>query len=170
MQMQIQNCYLVVPLNCKSGWRITQELTPSCITSTYAWSLPTAKGQGVGIQKLPVEVWGITAWGSRMSRLGLWNHWLDLRNNRLRSQMSRLSLWNQELPVKELLLEVWGSGKFPIWVWEVTNSYLQFPGKSKAKNAGWVAVFPGSASASWREATFHSWMQMHIQKWLGLLS
>jgi hypothetical protein len=114
-------------------------------------------------------VWGITAWGRRRA------DWVAeimnycLRNYRLRSQMSRLSVRNQELPVEELPLEVWGSGKLPVWVWEVTSSCLHFPINPKAKHAGWVAVFHGSASASRREATFHSWMQMQIQEWLGLL-
>ena len=32
-----------------------------------------------------------------------------------------------------------------------------------------LVPMPGSAFASWREATFHSWMQMQIQERLGLL-
>jgi hypothetical protein len=58
-----------------------------------------------------------------------------------------------------------------VWVWEVTSSYLLFAGNPKIKNARWVAILPGSASASRREATFQSrmQMQMQIQDWLGLL-
>ena len=37
-------------------------------------------------------VWGITAWGSQMSRLSLWNHWLGLRNYRLRNYRLRFGV------------------------------------------------------------------------------
>ena len=44
-----------------------------------------------------------------------------------------------------------------------------FRENSDENNAERVAVLPGSASAFWMEATFHSRMQMQIQERLGLL-
>ena len=121
---------------------------PPCITSTYVWSLLSAKGQRTLLMKLPLEVWDSWELPFIYRR-----YWLGLRN------YHRLRLGFEKLPFRyrRYWLSLRNYRRLRLGIWEITGwrwRLCRFTIIQKSKNARWVAVLPGSASR--REATFHS--------------
>jgi hypothetical protein len=56
----------------------------------------------------------------------------------------------------------WEITSWRSWLHKITNHSEEIQKLVKKNNEWWVAVFLGSAFASWTKATFHSQMQMQI--------
>ena len=83
------------------------------------------------------------------------------------SEMVLPSSWDElaESLIRDRLRLTRVPSKFEGYLQKITDHFRGNPNVS-VDDAGWVAVMPGSASASWREATFQSRMQVQIQEWL----